>query len=246
MVQEVPLGHVKVSTGGLDALVSQVVEWIAAGGTARRACIPLNLSKYVMSKDDSKLRSAIGEADLVIADGVPIVWLARRLGHRRVHRITGIAFAEALLTRARAEGWRIFLLGARRQNLERAVVRIAERFDNPPIAGTRDGYFVEQEVPGIIAEINALRPDILLLGLGLPQKEYFVADHLAALDVRFTLAVGGAFDIWAGAKKRAPALVTRMGLEWAWRSLYDTSRAGLIARHGLRFLHDLALPRRAG
>jgi N-acetylglucosaminyldiphosphoundecaprenol N-acetyl-beta-D-mannosaminyltransferase len=242
MTREFPLGHVKITSGDLDTITQQVADWIAAGESTQHACIPLNLSKYVMSQSDAKLAAAINGADLVVADGVPILWLARRLGYRGVCRVTGVDLAEALLKRARGEGWRIYFLGARRERLEEAVARVRERFDDPPVAGMRDGYFSDGDIPEIIEEINAARPDILLLGLGLPQKEYFVADHLKALAVPFVITVGGAFDIWAGVKKRAPSIVTRLGIEWAWRSFYDLSRARLIARYGLRFLKDLIWP----
>jgi N-acetylglucosaminyldiphosphoundecaprenol N-acetyl-beta-D-mannosaminyltransferase len=240
----VALGHVQVTPGDLDALAGRVARWIANG--ERRSCVPLNLTKYVMARTDRKLAATINRADLVVADGIAIVWLARRLGRRDVHRVTGIELAERLLSRARAQGWRLYVLGAKPENLNKAVGNLERQFNDPPIAGFRDGYFKAADVEQLVAEINAARPDILLLGLGLPQKEYFLDDHFDELDVRFCLTVGGAIDVWAGAKTRAPALVQKLGLEWFYRSVYDASRAGLILRYGLNFVKDLVVPPRRG
>ncbi len=234
------LGHVQVTPGDLDALAARVTRWIA--GRERKSCVPLNLTKYVMARSDAKLASAINGADLVIADGVAVIWLARRLGLRDVHRVTGIELAERLLASARRKGWRLYFLGAKPENLHRALHVIKQRFGNPPIAGFRDGYFKDTDVPQLISDINAARPDILFLGLGLPQKEHFLVDHLHELDVRFCLTVGGAIDVWAGAKSRAPVTIQRLGLEWLFRSIYDVSRAGLIMRYGMSFMKDLLVP----
>lgn len=120
--------------------------------------------------------------------------------------------------------------------------RIGQCFDDPPIARYRDGYFEKADVPRIIEEINNARPDILFLGLGLPQKEYFLADHFHELDVRFCITVGTAIDIWADVKMRATTVVQKMGLEWLYRSVYDLTRTGLILRYGMSFMKDLVVP----
>jgi N-acetylglucosaminyldiphosphoundecaprenol N-acetyl-beta-D-mannosaminyltransferase len=238
-----PLGHLKVTPGELQEIAQAVSDSIDRG--ERRSCIPINLSKYVLSQKDPKLRQAINLADIVVADGVPIVWLSRRLGYQRVQRVSGVGLAEELLSRAAARSWRVFLLGASPNNLEAAVKSLEKTHPGLVVVGARDGYFSDSDVPGLVREINSASPDLLLLGMGLPQKEYFLLDHGAELtQVKFTITVGGAFDIWAGAKRRSPEFVQRAGLEWLYRSVYDPSRAGLIARYGLQFARELALPTR--
>ena len=234
------LAHLKISSGGRDLLVDQVKRWIAGGKC--HTCIPLNISKYVMARGDAKLAGAINGADMVIADGIPISWLAHRIGWSDVERVTGVELAEQLLSQAKTNGWRLYFLGASPENLRTALSNIKQQYDNPIIAGARDGFFQDADVPDLIADINAARPDILFLGLGLPQKEYFIADHFSEIDVRFCITVGGAIDIWAGAKKRAPVFVQKAGLEWLYRSVYDLSRAGLILRYGLSFMKDMIIP----
>lgn len=240
MIGTFQLGHVKVSRGSLNDFVEAIGKGIASG--ARQCSVPLNMSKYCMAKSDPKLAQALNMSDYVIADGKSIELLASRMGADNVERVTGIDLAETLLSQSRAKGWSVYLLGTKPENLAAAEAVMTERFDNPIIAGSRDGYFDPNDVEDVIAQINAVKPDILLLGLGLPQKEYFVVDHLEELDVRLTLTVGGAFDVWAGAKSRAPSWVQTLGIEWLYRSFYDRSRAGLIFRYCFIFAKDLIVP----
>ena len=238
-----PLGHLKITDGDTAAAIKQIDEWIS--NRAKAYSIPLNLTKYIVSRDDKKLTESIMNADLVIADGVPIKWLAKRAKISDVHRVTGVDLSEELLKQAADKKWRLFFLGASPENLERAVERVKQRFDDPIIAGVRDGYFSEEDVSGIIAQINEAKPDILFLGLGMPQKEYFLHDHHADMDVPFCITVGGAIDIWADVKKRTPKLIQAVGLEWLVRSMYDLSKARSILRYGGSFLWELLFYRRA-
>lgn len=242
MIETQPLAHLKISAGNIEDMISYVEDRISLG--QRTYCIPLNLTKYVYSKKDAKLREAINSANLVISDGVPIVWLSKRLGYKNVHRITGIDLAESIISRSKSKGWKLFFFGASPKNLEQAVLNLNKRFEGPEIVGFRDGYFKEDETCGIIDQINASKPDILFLGLGMPQKEYFIHNYSGSLNAAFCLTVGGAIDVWAGVKQRTPKMIQSLGLEWLYRSIYDKSKAINILRYSLIFLKDLALPKR--
>jgi len=236
MIANSPLGHLKISRGGLPLFVSYVKETIEHKRKAY--CIPLNVTKYELAKSDPKLRETIKNAQLVIADGSPIYWLGRRLKYRDVRRVSGIGLAEALLAKSARNRWSIFFLGSSPENLEKAVGKVKEKFPGIPIAGHLHGYFRPEDLPRIVSTINEVKPDLFLLGLGLPQKEYFIHDHFHEIDAAFWLAVGGAFDVWAEVKKRSHPLVQKIGLEWLFRSLYDKSRAGYILKYGFHFLGD--------
>lgn len=236
MITNHPLGHLKVSEGDLSLFLSHVDRCVRHG--EKSYCIPLHMTKYELSKTDRKLKNVICSAGIVLADGAPIQWFSKRLGYRTVHHITGIEFAEGILKRSRANGWRLFFLGARPQNLEMALANIDSRFNHPYVAGSHDGYFETDEYSAVIEEINSLKPDVLFLGLGMPQKEYFISDYLHKIDARFLLPVGGAFDIWAQVKKRSPVVLQRAGLEWLQRSLYDRNKAKNVFTHGFSFFKD--------
>ena len=239
MISNLPLGHLKVSAGGTGEVIDFIRKRISEN--KKTYCIPLNLTKYVMSKKDPKLKEVINSADLITPDGISIVWLSRRAGYQDVYRVPGIDLAERVLSESKIRGWRIFLLGASSENLNKAVDNLKKRFNSPHIAGFHHGYFKEHEVEQIIELINRSNSDILFLGLGLPQKEYFIHDYFSRINVKFCLAVGGAFDVWAGAKQRTPSLIQKIGLEWLFRSFYDKNKMLNIARYGLTFLKDFVV-----
>jgi len=230
------LGHLKISLGDIPLFLSHVTDCIQ--NKKKSYCIPLHMTKYELSKSDAKLKNVIRSADLVLADGAPIRWFCRRLGYKNVHHVTGIEFAEAILKHSRENGWSLFFLGARPQNLEKALRNVNSEFNHPNIVGSRDGYFESEELLVVIEEINSLKPDILFLGLGMPQKEYFIHDYLDKIDATFLLPVGGAFDIWAKVKKRSPVVLQRLGLEWVQRSLYDRNKAKNVFTYGFSFFKD--------
>ncbi|MBI5848241.1 MAG: WecB/TagA/CpsF family glycosyltransferase [Nitrospirae bacterium] len=223
-------------------MLAYIEERIIQGKKSR--CIPLNLTKYVFAKKDPQLRDAVNSSDLIIADGVPIVWLSRRLGYDSVQRVTGIDLAEALMTRSKAEGWRLFVFGASPMNLKKAVDNFQMRFAGLQIVGTRHGYFKAEETPQIVKQINQARPDILFLGLGMPQKEYFIHRYQKDLNVGFCLTIGGAIDVWAGVKQRTPKAIQKVGLEWLYRSIYDKSKALNILKYGFIFLKDMVFAKK--
>ena len=236
MITNRPLGHLKISEGDLSQFLSHLKSCIQ--NNKKSYCIALHMTKYELAKTDPKLKDVIQSADIVLADGAPIRWFGRRLGHKAVHHVTGIELAEAILEHAKVYGWRLFLLGAHPQNLKKALKNIETRFGHPQIVGSHDGYFSEEEIPEVIRQINSVVPDILFLGLGMPQKEYFIHDHLDKIEARFLLPVGGAFDIWAGVKKRSPVVLQRAGLEWLQRSLYDRNKAKNVFTYGFSFFKD--------
>lgn len=242
MISNYPLSHLRISSGTLHAIVEYLEERL--NGSDQFYFMPLNLTKYALSKTDLKLQNAIMAADLILPDGISIVWLSRRAGHKDVYRVSGIDFAEAIILRAKEQGWRLFFLGASPDNLGLAIDKINEKFGNINLVGYHHGYFLQENLDGIIDQISASRTDILFLGLGLPQKEYFIHDYFQKTAAKFCLPVGGAFDVWAGVKKRTPEIIQMVGLEWLYRTFYDKSRAHCVMRNGLTFLKDLVFYRK--
>ncbi len=242
MIINRPLGHLKISSGQIRDMVAYVEYCISQDHHAY--CIPLNLTKFVVSKRDFKLRDVMNSANMIIADGLPIVWLSRRLGYKAVHRVTGIELAEMIISISKTTGWKLFFLGASAENLRKAVKKLDERFNHPNIIGCHHGYCESREIGGIIDKINCLSPDILFLGLGMPQKEYFISDYFDGIKARFCLPVGGAFDVWADKKKRTPQAIQRVGLEWLYRGIYDKTKFLNITKYGLVFLLDFFLSRK--
>jgi N-acetylglucosaminyldiphosphoundecaprenol N-acetyl-beta-D-mannosaminyltransferase len=183
--------------------------------------VAINAAKLVKLQGDAALQEAVQGCELVTADGQAVVWAAGILGQPLPERVTGIDLMEAMLRRAPERGYRVYLLGAKEDVLETAAARIAERYPGIDLVGRRNGYFGEDEEAEVAAEIRDARPDLLFVALTTPKKELFLARWRAALDVPFVMGVGGAFDVIAGKRKRAPRVLQRVGLEWAYRLVQD-------------------------
>jgi len=199
--------------------------------------VTLNPEITVRAQADPELKKAIQIASLITPDGVGMLWAVRALyGLELKERVTGIELAEAFLAK-KGEAIRVFFLGARPGVAERAAAYARSRF-GVRIAGTHHGYFTNEEAA--VRAVRQAAPDLLLVALG-ERQEKFIARHKERLAARIAIGVGGTLDVWAGAARRAPALIRRLGLEWAWRVGLDPRRW----RRGLRLLRFVYLVRRA-
>jgi N-acetylglucosaminyldiphosphoundecaprenol N-acetyl-beta-D-mannosaminyltransferase len=178
---------------------------------------------------DPELRSFFNEAaSLVFCDGAGIMLAARMLGERIPERITYADWAWQLAAFAEREGLSLFLLGARPGVAESAVARLKEQYPNLKIAGVHHGYFdqtagaSENEV--VLAEINAARADVLLVGFGMPLQERWLMRNWSRIDARVALTGGAVFDYVSGELKRGPRILTDNGFEWLARLLIEPGR----------------------
>lgn len=180
--------------------------------------ITANPEMVMKARSDQLLAEIMERADLVVADGIGVVWASGLLRQSVPERIPGIELAEGLLQKAEKNGWSVFLLGGEEGVAQRAVEALRKTMPNLVIAGTHHGYFQtgleEQEV---IARIKETKPQLLLAALGIPRQEKWLAAHLGTLKVPVAVGVGGSFNVWAGVDKRAPVWIQNMHLEWFYR-----------------------------
>jgi N-acetylglucosaminyldiphosphoundecaprenol N-acetyl-beta-D-mannosaminyltransferase len=183
-----------------------------------------NASHLVEMQHNPALKAACYSADLVVADGMSIVWAGRLLGGSVLERVTGIDLLTHLLSLASQHGLRLYFLGAKRNIIERFVSKV--RSDDPAlaVAGFRDGYFSPSDDEAIIADISASQADILVVGMPSPFKDTWCQRYRDQFGVKLIIGVGGSFDVLSGAVKRAPWLLQKTGLEWAWRLLLEPRR----------------------
>ena len=184
----------------------------------------INAAKLVAMRKDEYLREVADRCELVTADGQAVVWASKLLRDPLPSRVAGIDLMYALLARAAAKGYRVYVLGARRAVLERAVERIHTGFPGINIVGYRDGYYQDEEESEVAAAVAAAHPDVLLVAMTSPRKEYFLARHSMTMGVPFVMGVGGAIDVVAGVTKRAPLAIQRLGLEWLFRLAQEPRR----------------------
>jgi|SRR6516225_3005578 N-acetylglucosaminyldiphosphoundecaprenol N-acetyl-beta-D-mannosaminyltransferase len=184
----------------------------------------VNAAKVVNYRRDRRLRQAVDRADLLLADGVPVVWASRLLGRSLPGRVNGTDLMERMVKVAAERGYRVFFLGARRQVLNRAIEEFKRRYPGLLVAGSRDGYFGPEEERSVIAEIAASRAQLLFLAISSPQKEVWADKNLDQLGSIVCQGVGGSIDVVAGITRRAPVWMQRNGLEWFFRLLQEPGR----------------------
>jgi len=176
----------------------------------------------MMAQEDPALAEAIEHAELVLPDGIGVIYGAKLLGTPLKQRTPGIDFACGLMQRLSEVGGSVFLFGAKPGVAEIAGENLADRYPGLVITGACDGYF-EDDRP-IIEVINEVRPDLLLVCLGAPKQELWMRNHADILDVGLMAGLGGSLDIFAGVVQRAPVLWQKLGLEWLYRLLKQPTR----------------------
>lgn len=204
----------------MEQTLERVVSWCEKR-TQTRVLTTVNAAILMMMRKAPLLREACANSDLVVADGVPIVWASRLLGDPLVERVAGVDLMSNLLKVGSERGLRIFLLGARQQVLDKLRLIIAERYPGLVVAGMRNGYFKEADNADVIREINDARADILFIGMPTPFKEIWAERFRQDLNVGVIIGVGGSFDVLGGFVKRAPLWMQNAGLEWFWRLICE-------------------------
>lgn len=179
----------------------------------------------MLAREDAQFRRALNAAALVLPDGVGVVKGARILDTPFEHgKLAGIDFASALMARLAERGGSVFLFGARPGVAERAGEELKRLHPGLRVLGTADGYF--RDDGPIIERIREARPDFLLVCLGFPKQEFWMAENAQKLPVGLMAGLGGSLDVFAGEAKRAPEGWQRLGLEWLYRLLREPKRIG--------------------
>ena len=186
-------------------------------------------------RENADARRAVNGADLVIADGIGVIYGAKILGTPLKQRLPGIEFAERLLARMAASQKSLYLLGAKPGVAEQAAARLRAQHPGLVIAGTHDGYF--QDDAPVAADIRASGADVVFVCLGAPKQELWMEKNGAATGAHLLLGLGGALDVFAGVVQRAPKVFQKTGMEWFYRLIKQPSRAGRMMRLPLFLLH---------
>ena len=186
-------------------------------------------------RTDPEAMEAVRNADLVLADGIGIIYGAKLLGTPLKGRVTGIGFAQGLMGEMAQNGKSLFLLGAKPGVAEKAADKLRTAYPGLQIAGTRDGYF--QEDGPVLEEIRASGADVVFVCLGAPKQEKWMRKNGAASGARLLVGLGGCLDVFSGEVQRAPEIFQRLGLEWFYRLVKNPSRIGRMMKLPLFLLH---------
>ena len=205
---------------GFDAVTAEEAADRALTLMERRGayvCTP-NPEIVMAARRDPEVMNAVNGADLVLADGVGVVWAAKRFGRPLPERVAGIDLLSVLLERMSGS---VYVLGGCPGVAEKAAESIAASHPNVSIAGAHDGYFTDELA--LTAELGETRPDLLLVCLGAPKQELWMAAH-RDLPVGLMIGLGGTVDVLAGTAERAPLRWREHGLEWLYRLLRQPGR----------------------
>ena len=175
-----------------------------------------------LTRKDAALQEALAAADLVVPDGVGIIYAAKILGHPLKDRIPGMDLAMHVLEALSKRNGRVFLFGSKPGVAEKAGESLLRLYPGLSICGVHDGYF-EDSAP-IVEAIRSSGPDLIFVCLGAPKQELWMHTHLQELDCGVMMGLGGTLDVLAGNVKRAPEAWQRHGLEWLYRLIRQPTR----------------------
>ena len=192
----------------------------------RQICLA-NAYTVALAHKDAALNRLLNESDLVLADGMSIVWAGRWVGAILPGRVGGPDLMEALCEEATHKNHRIFLLGSTDENLDDLAHVLKTEFSQIQIAGTYSPPFCERltdtETNKIMELLKVSKTDILFVSMSAPKQERWISENLHRLPVPVNIGVGAAFDFLSGKIPRAPLWMQNSGLEWAYR-LYREPR----------------------
>lgn len=207
-----------------DTQIALMTQW-AKSHLSKVVCIA-NVHMLIEAYQEPAFASVLKQADLVTPDGMPLVWMLRLMGVSNQDRVAGLDVLRALCASASAEGVSIFFLGSQASILERVRANLEREFPTLKIAGMEPLPFrptTQEEDEAIIHKLNSSGAGIVLVSLGCPKQEIWMARHKGKVQA-VMVGLGGAFPVYAGIHKRAPSLVRSMGFEWLYRLIQEPRR----------------------
>jgi N-acetylglucosaminyldiphosphoundecaprenol N-acetyl-beta-D-mannosaminyltransferase len=217
---------VRVHAVSLEGLLARICDTIRAG---KRAIITyVNVHAVNLAVDLEWFRDFINHSDITFCDGLGVKWGAWLLGQDIPHRMTPPDWIDSLAALACAHRFTMFFLGARPGVAAAAATRLKERFPEISIVGTSHGYFdktpASLENENVVQAINRAKPNILILGFGMPMQERWLMENWGRLEVNIALTGGAVFDYVSGELRRGPRWMTDHGFEWLGRLIIEPRR----------------------
>jgi len=244
----IPVDHVNME-GALNRIMGMVNQYEedAKARLVATANVDFIVNAHDRNKGDDaqELLSVLRSAEMVTADGMPLVWLSKMLGKPLEERVTGADMVPALAEKAAQEGKSIYFFGGIDGSAKRTAQILKEKHPDLQVAGYSNPMIdmddeIENKVE--IARINITKPDVLLIALGNPKQELWFNRYKKYLKVPVSMGIGGTFEFISGVTSRAPEWMQRVGLEWIYRMSQDPGR--LINRYvkGLFTFNRMTLP----
>lgn len=216
---------------------AQTLQWVQAAIAHRqpRQICTANPEFLMAAQSDPEFFTLLNQADLVLPDGMGLLFAARWLGGHLPERVAGSDLIYQLAEQAALHGWRLFLLGAAEGVAQAAAEVLQKRYTGLCVAGTWAGSPHLVDDAEALARIHAAQPDVVLVAYGAPAQDKWIRRNVQQMRVPVSMGVGGSFDFVAGVVPRAPVWVQRLALEWLYRLYRQPWRWRRIATATIAF-----------
>jgi N-acetylglucosaminyldiphosphoundecaprenol N-acetyl-beta-D-mannosaminyltransferase len=191
--------------------------------------VTADASGLVQAQADPHHAKIIRDADLVTPDSVGVMWAARRAGKPLPERVSGVDLVDQVCHLSADKGYRVYFLGAAPGVAELAAEKLRLKHPGCNIVGARHGFFPPDSDDLVAQEVAEFKPDFLFVAMGIPRQEKFIVQTMGIIRAAVAIGVGGSFDVFSGRTKRAPALVQKLKLEWAWRLILNPKKISKVA-----------------
>jgi len=217
---------VQVNALQIPDVITRMEEWIRGRGQCH-SIAATGMHGIVEAQQDTSFKEILNASDLIVPDGMPLIWLGRRRGHHLARRVYGPDLLLAFCEKTKSRGYRHFFYGGEPGVAERLAESLTTRcpglnavgmYSPPfrPLSANEDAEMVEM--------IGRAAPDVLWVGLGTPKQERWMHEHRARLRVPVLVGVGAAFDLLSGRRRQAPRWMREHGLEWSFRLVQEPGR----------------------
>jgi len=204
----------------------------------KRFIITANPESFMLCEKDEELMSALlSNESTVVPDGIGVVKASRILNYNIKERITGIDISYKLLEYANEYGLGLYLFGAKQEVIDKLTKVIESDYCNIKLLGSTNGYVKDKDI--VFDEIVKLKPDIVLVALGIPAQEKLIYKHLNKFKKGIFLGVGGSFDVISGYKKRAPKIFIKTNTEWLYRIACEPKRLKRFWNNNVKFIFNV-------
>ncbi|MDO4563297.1 MAG: WecB/TagA/CpsF family glycosyltransferase [Clostridia bacterium] len=220
MPDPVSILGVKVSAVDFEGAAGKAMEFL--NSDEPKIIVTPNSEMILAASRDEEFCRVLNSADMVVPDGIGVVYAAKLVGRPLSERVAGFDLVCELLSRIAGTEHTVYFLGAKPTVAEKAAEKCRECYPGIRIVGTHDGYFKNDDE--VIAEINALSPALLVVCLGFPRQEKWMIKNRERLNIKLAIGAGGTLDVLAGNSTRAPEFYQKHGIEWLYRLKKEPSR----------------------
>jgi exopolysaccharide biosynthesis WecB/TagA/CpsF family protein len=221
-LEQVDILGVGIASAPAAEVLAQIERHVPSGGAQFIAFA--NANTLNLASQSAYYRAVLNRADLILNDGVGVALAARMKNRRFPENLNGTDFTPRLLALAAARGWNVYLLGGNEGTAAEAAAKLIQRIPGLRVVGTHHGYLTSESTSQVVARIRAARADVVVVAMGNPAQEYWLAANLDATGARIGIGVGAFLDFAAGRVARAPGWLRRARLEWAWRLVIEPRR----------------------